>query len=393
MRSAPVLAASILALMACGDDSSGQAQDGAPPDAPVNDGGLDAGPDAALPDASTIDDPMFTNLSQIGMYSDFDNKVLDSALLMFEPAYLLWSDEAIKRRWIYLPPGTKIDTSDMDNWRFPIGTKIFKQFSYQPDVGDEIILETRLVMRLDTADTAEAWWGGSFAWYGEGVDPEVGSPLADPELVTADRSTPVPDRTEDHIVPRQSACAGCHNGSSHKYLGFQAVQLTHDKEVGGLTVNTDYLWANNLLTHQPQDKGYPVPGDATAQAALGYLHANCAHCHVPPELRASLAPCYDNTSGDGIPNAAFRLRTTDTTVETTLTYTSMVNQTVKIPGNAGDLTTRIIPGDAANSEVHFRMDVLRGDNQQMPPFAGGYNQIIHTEGVTTVETWINSLTP
>ena len=41
----------------------------------------------------------------------------------------LWSDGAKKQRWIQLPPGEKIDVADLDNWQFPKGTKLWKQFT------------------------------------------------------------------------------------------------------------------------------------------------------------------------------------------------------------------------------------------------------------------------
>ena len=37
-------------------------------------------------------------------------------------------DRAAKRRWIQLPEGATIDTSDMDYWQFPVGTKLWKEF-------------------------------------------------------------------------------------------------------------------------------------------------------------------------------------------------------------------------------------------------------------------------
>ena len=47
----------------------------------------------------------------------------------YAPKFQLWSDSATKKRWIYLPPGSQIDTSDMDFWKFPVGTKVWKEFS------------------------------------------------------------------------------------------------------------------------------------------------------------------------------------------------------------------------------------------------------------------------
>jgi hypothetical protein len=47
----------------------------------------------------------------------------------YAPSTPLWADGASKRRFIYLPPGTTIDSRDPDHWLFPNGTKIWKEFS------------------------------------------------------------------------------------------------------------------------------------------------------------------------------------------------------------------------------------------------------------------------
>ena len=46
----------------------------------------------------------------------------------------------MKTRWVYLPPDTTIDTSNMDEWNFPVGTKFWKQF-----VVGGVIVETRML--------------------------------------------------------------------------------------------------------------------------------------------------------------------------------------------------------------------------------------------------------
>src|SRR5512136_3067556 len=59
------------------------------------------------------------DLQSTGLYSDFSHKTIDPRNLSYSPQYPLWSDGAVKRRWIYLPPGTAIDASDPDIWLFP----------------------------------------------------------------------------------------------------------------------------------------------------------------------------------------------------------------------------------------------------------------------------------
>ena len=71
---------------------------------------------------------MPTTLQETGLCDDGPCAVIKPGILAFAPQYTLYSDGATKRRWIALPPGEVIDTSDMDYWRFPVGTRLWKEF-------------------------------------------------------------------------------------------------------------------------------------------------------------------------------------------------------------------------------------------------------------------------
>ena len=114
-------------------------------DAGVDANELDSGVapgDGGCPTDGAIPD----DLSCTGLYSDWATKTIASDAIPYTPALVFWSDGADKSRWLYLPPGTTIDTTDMDNWVFPVGTKIWKQF-----VLDGQLVETRLIWKTATA--------------------------------------------------------------------------------------------------------------------------------------------------------------------------------------------------------------------------------------------------
>src|SRR5512137_3035620 len=69
-------------------------------------------------------------LADTGLYSDPATLTVDPRNLPFSPQYPLWSDGAAKRRWIRLPPGATIDASDPDEWDFPVGTRVWKEFTF-----------------------------------------------------------------------------------------------------------------------------------------------------------------------------------------------------------------------------------------------------------------------
>ena len=89
-----------------------------------------------------------TELRCTGLYSDWDSKTVATDAQLYDPGLHLWSDGADKTRWIYLPAGQKIDTSDMDEWAFPVGTKIWKEFRLSlADAATETRIETRLLWK------------------------------------------------------------------------------------------------------------------------------------------------------------------------------------------------------------------------------------------------------
>ena len=73
----------------------------------------------------------------------------------FVPQYPLWSDGAAKSRWIRLPEGAKIDVSDIDAWRFPGGTTIWKEFAWG---GRKV--ETRMMRALGGGE----WMFATYVW-------------------------------------------------------------------------------------------------------------------------------------------------------------------------------------------------------------------------------------
>src|SRR4051812_34870931 len=74
-----------------------------------------------LPPASRHELPR--RLSELGLYADLRAGSVVEDVRPYRPSFALWSDGASKRRWIRLPAGARIDTSDMDAWRFPVGTE------------------------------------------------------------------------------------------------------------------------------------------------------------------------------------------------------------------------------------------------------------------------------
>jgi hypothetical protein len=55
-----------------------------------------------------------------------------------------------------LPPGTSIDTRDIDHWVFPSGTALWKEFSRR---------RRKLETRYEEKRTEGTWFRTAYAWY------------------------------------------------------------------------------------------------------------------------------------------------------------------------------------------------------------------------------------
>jgi hypothetical protein len=301
-------------------------------------------PPASIADAPGVDAPLPTalpaHLSDAGLYKDFSARLLADGTQLFAPNNVLWSDGAVKTRWIQLPAGAQIDTSNMDHWVFPVGTKWFKEFAR-----DGKRLETRLIWRVaDTGDRERDTLFGSYVWN----DTETEA--------TFEKAGAMNVRGTQHDAPPADLCWRCHIGEQGRALGFSALQLG---DVSGLPLSAP-----------------PPPGTqfAAPNAALGYLHANCGHCHNP--------------SGDAWPSSNLILRLD--VAENTAAETQIVQSTVGVDIQqwlGHGYTKRIVAGDPANSGLWARMG-QRGPNLQMPPIA---TEVIDPAGVELVRQWIQSL--
>lgn len=191
----------------------------------------------------------------------------EAGVRAFEPRFALWSDGAAKRRWIALPPGAAVDASQPDAWRFPAGTRLWKEFRV-----DGRPVETRHFKLGDDG----RWEYASYVWQG---DDAVRAPARGQVL-----ALPGGRRYE---VPSVGDCMACHGGARSPVLGFAALQL-------GPAVPA--LVREGVLKGGPAAWAAEAPEFIAASpaehAARGYLHANCAHCHfdggVPVPLRLAL---------------------------------------------------------------------------------------------------------
>ena len=287
------------------------------------------------------------SLSEAGLFEDMTKETLASGVKPFEPRFKLWSDGATKRRWISIPTGQKIDTSDMEQWRFPLGTKFFKEFSR-----DGVRVETRLLMKTGVGD--DDWSGSAYVWNADQSDATLSPQGGNNQLGTP------------HDVPSGAECTGCHGGRASRVLGFSAVQLAWEPPKGNVTIAE--LKAAGVLPNQVAES-ITLPGSSQDRAALGYLHANCSHCHNSTRPATSGPRCYDPEENFDFSYPAAGVAS----VRSSPAYVTGIREGVLIPGNA------------ARSQFVQR---LSGGNPQMPALG---SEVIDEAGRALLTSWVNGL--
>jgi hypothetical protein len=336
-------------LVGCGDDPKAQ------PDAAVEiDAAVGVACDSVTPEsAQTAFDTCLCTSATCTQIAD--------GIRAYTPRWELYSDGATKRRWIYLQPGTQIDTTNADEWKFPVGTKLWKEFSR-----DGTRVETRLIMRIADADPQTDWFYGTYVW-NAAQDASVLETFGVPDA----NGTP-------HDVPSRNDCKACHEGVPQRVLGFGALQLDYDNPAAG-EVDLVALGAADpsWLSQKPAGSvpHYPLPGNTTVeQPALGYMFANCAHCHNPAsEVYA------DKTQ------VAMHLSTTALGSLAVLpAYTTTIGQA----GSTVDgVSTIVVAGQPDGSTLIKRFETTN-TAQRMPALG---SEVMDESAATLLRAWITDL--
>lgn len=295
------------------------------------------------------------HLSETGLFSELDaeHEVVAPEVLAYAPGFPLWSDGATKRRWLGLPEGGVIDVADPDDWRFPKGTKLWKEFTR-----DGTRVETRLLYKFGDGDAD--WAAAAYIWRADGSDADLAADGATNALGT------------EHDVPDATRCMGCHGGRKGRVLGFSAIQLATATGEDALSLS-DLFAAGALSAELPE---VTLPGNETERAALGYLHANCSHCHNSSRPESDGPRCYDPRKDLDMSLSVSRLGS----VRETPTYETVVGSAVE-------------PGDPEGSELFERVS-RRSEGEigtdQMPPLA---SERVDDDAVALLRKWISEITP
>jgi uncharacterized repeat protein (TIGR03806 family) len=385
------LAAGSYALTAIATDGSGLTSTSAPVNITVNPG---TGQPYGL--TSLVPSPAFYNmptaipptlpgsvpplLSMTGVFSNTPDMIPTNGLIPYNPNVQLWSDNAVKTRYMSVPtvggPLTadeQITFAPTGSWTFPAGTvfvKTFQLLTNQSDPNSLHRLETRLLVR----DINGAVYGVTYKWRADN---------SDADLLTTSSNENITITTADGVVtqtwyyPSPSDCLTCHTPVANYVLGLSTRQLN-----GNFTYSASGVTDNQLRTINRLGLFNPAFDEASitnfeqmyaltnASASLesrarSYLDANCVQCHQP--------------GGSG--------PTFDARYDTPLTNQNIIYGVLS-KGNLGyDNAYVVVPDDVWRSVLYDRIDTLNS-TIKMPTLD---RNVIDTNAVAVLAAWINSL--
>lgn len=286
----------------------------------------------------------------------------------------LFTDYAGKYRFVFVPEGTEAAYRSQEVFEFPVGTVIAKTFVIKADLRDdssaEDIIETRLMVRRK-----EGWAVLPYIWNQGKTDATLTVAGGSQNVSWIDINGE--QQSTEYVIPNTNNCTNCHNYEGEPLpIGPKARSLNKNYTYDSGKANQLDHWTElGILVGAPEDTSsidtMPLWGDPTADLddrARGYLDANCMYCHTPGGAA--------DTSGLFL--EYFRPFGYDT---------GECKKPIAAGGGSGGLDYDIVPGDAAGSILHYRMN--SNDTEVRMPEIG--RSVIHTEAVELIEQWINEM--
>lgn len=306
---------------------------------------------------------------------DIKDQIPSLNVLPYEPASSLFTDYASKKRFIWMPLGTRAAyVADNKVLDFPVGTVLIKTFYYntiQPGNVTKII-ETRLMIRKE-----DKWHFYEYLWNDAQTDADLvtGTDFTNGSSKTITFTKPSGEIiTTDYRIPSDAECFACHKiNEIGTPIGVKPQNLNHNHQYGATNKNIlAKLVQQGYLDSYPSNIVSTVDYHDTSQPLdlrlRSYIDANCAHCHQDQ------ARCYYRPV-----RFPFSLTNVDSNIGICLLADEPINAT---------LTKVVAPGNYNKSIMHYRLS--SNDESERMPLLG--RTIVHDEGVALLEAWISSLT-
>lgn len=338
--------------------------------------------------------PVTVDLSQVPYeklsdYKFFEgemkNQVPALNVLPYEPASALFTDYAHKKRFVWMPLGTKgTYNGDANSLELPVGSVLIKTFYYDnvqnvTPVGATRIIETRLMIRKSTG-----WIFADYVWNAEQTEAYLDLDGSFTEISWLEDGEP---KSTNYRIPSEVQCIICHKTKGfvdgeevtiHVPIGIKPQNLNFNYTYNGVTKNQLTKWIeqgyleNNfsLPTADNTTVNYNDTSKSIDLRARSYVDINCAHCHQT-DRHCDYRPmrfAFNETANN-------------------LTNMGVCVETQDMQDFDPALSKIINPGNVNRSMMFHRLNTT--DEAIRMPLHG--RTVIHTEGIQLIEQWINSL--
>ena len=327
----------------------------------------------------------YPNLSDYHFFEgEMKNQIPSLDVIPYEPISSLFTDYAHKKRFIWLPKGTKATyNGDDEILELPVGAAIIKTFYYdnvQPSNTTKII-ETRIMIRK-----SEGWIFADYVWNDEQTEAYLDLNGSTKNITFKDENDVT--RTVDYRIPNESQCIVCHKTKSYENGNY--VQKNIPIGIKPQNLNKTYNYVNdtkNQLTKWIElgmlENNFSLPSETNTivdyndsskpleKRVRSYFDINCAHCHKEHghcdyrPMRFAFSETLNNSTNMGV-----------------------CVSTQDMQNFEPALSKIVTPGNIYRSMLYYRLNTI--DETYRMPLHG--RTLIHDEGVLLVEEWINSLT-
>lgn len=309
-------------------------------------------------------DTLPQSLSEFRFFTDGIGQTPNRRVFGYDLNTPLFSDYAVKNRFVYVPEGQTAGYTETGVLDFPVGSALIKSFGYPADFRnpDSPVrwIETRVLLRRESG-----WVALPYIWNEDG---------SDAVLARAGRRLPASwidaqgERQEiSYRVPNQNQCKTCHARDGEiALIGPSARNLNNGQRLA--------QWVDwSILDHAPDDAPRVPRWNDESDATLGeraraYLDVNCAHCH--------------NGSGSASNSGLFLTYEQNNPVTR-----GILKRPVAAGRGSGGLEFDIEPGHPERSILLFRMQA--SDPGIAMPELG--RELLHEEGIALIRRYIATM--
>jgi uncharacterized repeat protein (TIGR03806 family) len=323
-------------------------------------------------------------LSEWGLFKSIPDQIPEDDVIPFGVTSALFTDDAVKLRFVQLRGGGQIHYSNTERWLNPTGTIYVKTFAYpvdatKPELGHQLI-ETRLIVfgedKIDTwtyqyppgdnSDATRINWG----------------PIVPVNYINALGE----EISLNYAIPSVPQCKECHGVSPTRSLGPSSGMFNRDNDYGegiGILNQIDYMDILEMFDTTPGPESerttyVTAPAvDNTAglhERTRSYFDSNCSHCHAPDGEVDYKGLFLDYQSMDPDMGDPF-------------TWGVCKSQTSGGNGVDCDQALDVVPGNPTDSFMLCRMKSIAA-GEMMAPLG---RTTVHGDGVELIREWIEEL--